>query len=231
MSRHPHPHNDLPPAWRDLLDAGALAHLARATAASERELAAGKNIFPPRAAWFASFHHVPPEKVRAVILGQDPYPTAGNAMGLSFSVPRGVSIPASLRNIYTGLKQDLDIAPVTHGDLRAWADQGVLLLNSTLTVEEGKSNGHAAFGWQQFTDAVIAAIGSSASARKTFLLWGAHAQKKETLVDASRHLVLKAPHPSPLSAHRGFYECRHFSQTNAFLREQGLAGIDWQLPG
>lgn len=221
---------DLPDKWRALLNEEACSHLDRATAAAEAEAATGKNILPARENWFAAFHHVAPDEVKAVILGQDPYPTAGNAMGLAFSVPRGIPIPASLRNIYIGLQKDLDIPPATHGDLRAWAARGVLLLNSVLTVEEGKSNGHAGFGWQPFTDAVIAAIATPASTRKAFLLWGAHAQKKETLIDAQHHLVLKAPHPSPLSARRGFFNCRHFSKANDFLRENRIAEIDWVLP-
>ncbi len=219
-----------PEQWLALLDASARSHLARASAAAEHEAASGKHILPARDNWFAAFHHVAPGQVRAVILGQDPYPTAGNAMGLAFSVPRGVAVPASLRNIYKGLANDLDIAPAAHGDLRAWADQGVLLLNSVLTVEEGRSNAHADFGWQQLTDAVIAAIGSATSGRKAFLLWGAHAQKKAPMIVAPHHLILTAAHPSPLSARRGFFDCRHFSKTNAFLQSHDLPLIDWQLP-
>ncbi len=221
---------DFPAHWLALLDAPARQHLARATAAAEREAASGKRILPARESWFAAFHYVAPDNVRAVILGQDPYPTVGNAMGLAFSVPRGVAVPASLRNIYKGLANDLGIAPAAHGDLRAWTDQGVLLLNSVLTVEEGHSNGHAEFGWQQVTDAVITAIGSAASARKVFLLWGAHAQKKSPMIAAPHHLVLTAPHPSPLSARRGFFDCKHFSKTNAFLKDHHLPLIDWKLP-
>ena len=222
--------SNLPAHWLALLDTNACEHLARATAMVEREAASGKSILPARANWFAAFHHIAPENVRVVILGQDPYPSAGNAMGLAFSVPRGVAVPASLRNIYKGLNNDLGIAPAVHGDLRAWADRGVLLLNSVLTVEEGMSNAHADFGWQQVTDAVVAAIGSSASTRRVFLLWGAHAQKKGPMIDAQRHLVLTAPHPSPLSARRGFFDCRHFSKANTFLEEHRLPAIDWALP-
>ena len=222
--------NSFPANWLALLDADARAHLARATAAAERGMAAGTHVLPARANWFAAFHCVAPEKVRAVILGQDPYPTAGNAMGLAFSVPRGVAVPASLRNIYKGLEKDLGIAPAAHGDLRAWAEQGVLLLNCVLTVEEGRSNAHAEFGWQQVTDAVIAAIGNTATPRKAFLLWGAHAQKKLPMIAAQHHRVLTAPHPSPLSARRGFFDCRHFSQANSFIREHGLPTIEWKLP-
>jgi uracil-DNA glycosylase len=223
--------SDIFPAnWLALLSAAAHADLERAIAAAESEIAAGRRVFPERANWFAAFHHTKPQDVRVVILGQDPYPTVGNAMGLSFSVPRGVRVPASLRNIYKGLNQDLGIAPVCHGDLRSWASQGVLLLNTTLTVEEGKPNAHAGFGWAELTDAVIAALGSSTASARVFLLWGAHAQKKAALIYARHHLVLEAPHPSPLSARRGFFDCRHFSRSNAFLAERGLVEVDWALP-
>ena len=222
--------DQLPESWLALLAPDARRRLADAIAAATRRAETGKAVFPAREKWFAAFHFVAPEAVRVVVLGQDPYPTAGNAMGLSFSVPRGVAVPASLRNIYIGLKTDLGIVPAPHGDLRAWAAQGVLLLNSVLTVEEGAPNSHAELGWREVTDAVIAAIGSAACTPKAFLLWGAHAQKKSPLIATSQHLVLAAPHPSPLSARRGFFECRHFSKANAFLAGQGLPTIDWNLP-
>ncbi len=187
-------------------------------------------IFPPREHWFAAFERIDPHAVRAVILGQDPYPTPGNAMGLAFSVPRGVKVPASLRNIYKALQIDLGITPPLHGDLSAWAEQGVLLLNTALTVEEGKPGSHANFGWGEFTDGVIEALGNADAAPKVFMLWGAHAQKKSPLIDTTRHAVLEAVHPSPLSAHRGFFECRHFSQANEFLRGTGVAEVNWRLP-
>ena len=221
--------NNLPDQWLALLDKEAHAKLAEATVLAEHASAEGKRIFPDRKNWFAAFEHVDPENVRAIILGQDPYPTVGNAMGLAFSVPRGVAIPASLRNVYRGLSNDLAIAPAAHGDLSGWAAQGVLLLNTVLTVEEGKPNAHAELGWRDVTDAVICAIGSSKSAPKAFLLWGAQAQKKASFIDA-KHLVLTAPHPSPLSARRGFFDCRHFSQTNAFLEKHGFSPIDWAIP-
>ena len=219
-----------PAGWLALLGPVAREHLADATSAAAQHAASGKAVFPARENWFAAFHLVAPEAVKVIILGQDPYPTAGNAMGLSFSVPRGVPVPASLRNIYIGLKNDLGIAPARHGDLRAWASQGVLLLNSVLTVEAGAPNSHHELGWREVTDAVIAAIGVVASKPKAFLLWGAHAQKKSPLIATSQHLVLTAPHPSPLSARRGFFDCRHFSKANAFLAERGLSTIDWNLP-
>ncbi len=222
--------NQFPANWLALLGFDARTHLANATSAATQQAASGKSVYPTRENWFAALHFVPPEAVKVIVLGQDPYPTAGNAMGLSFSVPRGVTVPASLRNIYVGLRNDLGIAPAPHGDLRPWASQGVLLLNSVLTVEEGAPNSHAGLGWREVTDAVIAAMGKAASPPKVFLLWGAHAQKKSPLIAAEKHLVLTAPHPSPLSARRGFFECRHFSKANAFLAGHGLARIDWQLP-
>ena len=219
-----------PSSWMAVLGPAAHKQLADATLAAEQRAASGKAVFPARESWFAAFHFVAPEAVKVVVLGQDPYPTAGNAMGLSFSVPRGVAVPASLRNIYIGLKNDLGIAPAPHGDLGSWAAQGVLLLNSVLTVEEGAPNSHAELGWREVTDAVIAAMGTVASPPKAFLLWGAHAQKKSPLIAAEKHLILTAPHPSPLSARRGFFECSHFSKANVFLAGPGLPTINWQLP-
>lgn len=219
-----------PTHWLATLPPTAHEHLTRAVSAAEAELPLGKSVFPARAQWFAAFAQLPPSKVRVVILGQDPYPTRGNAMGLAFSVPRGMPIPASLRNIYKTLALDLAIPPVVHGDLSAWSAQGVLLLNSVLTVEEGKPNAHANFGWSGFSDAVIAMLGGTDQPPKVFMLWGAFAQKKTPLIDAARHLTLTAPHPSPLSAHRGFFECQHFSKANAFLEKQHLEPIDWRLP-
>ena len=139
-------------------------------------------------------------------------------------------VPASLKNIYKGLQNDLGIKPLAHGDLSAWAAEGVLLLNTVLTVEEGKPNAHADFGWRQMTDAVITAIGASSETPKAFLLWGAQAQQKAPMIDAKQHLILTAPHPSPLSARRGFFDCKHFSKANAFLTKNSQAAIDWQLP-
>ncbi|MEQ1517322.1 MAG: uracil-DNA glycosylase [Usitatibacteraceae bacterium] len=220
----------LPANWLALLTPDAKAHLHNATTAAEQALAAGKHVFPPRASWFAAFEHIAPEQVRAVILGQDPYPTLGNAMGLAFSVPRGVKPPASLKNIYKALQIDLGIAPAVHGDLSAWAARGVLLLNAVLTVEEGKPNSHAALGWGELTDALIASVGEATQAPKAFLLWGNYAQKKTPLIDGGKHLILTAPHPSPLSARRGFFDCRPFSQTNAFLTARGISNVDWRLP-
>jgi uracil-DNA glycosylase len=210
-----------------LLDHDAARALTHAITTADAAIQSGRAVFPARAQWFAALAHTPPAAVRVVILGQDPYPTRGNAMGLAFSVPRGMAIPASLRNIYKAMQLDLGIQPALHGDLSAWAARGVLLLNTTLTVEEGQPNAHADIGWSAVTDAVISAMGAADQQPKVFLLWGAHAQKKAPLINAARHLVLPAPHPSPLSAHRGFFACKHFSQANAFLEARGLAPIDW----
>lgn len=184
-------------------------------------------VYPPEGEVYTAFRLTPPEKVRAVILGQDPYHQPGQAQGLAFSVRRGVKIPPSLRNIYQERESDLDIPPTAHGDLTHWAEQGVLLLNTVLTVEEGKANAHAKFGWQWFTDGVVNSL-SSLEQPVAFLLWGAQAWKKEPLT-ASHHprLVVKSAHPSPLSAYRGFYGSRPFSQVNQFLQVQGEGALDW----
>lgn len=196
------------------------------------ERAAGKLIYPPAGQWFAALDATLPQDVRVVILGQDPYHGPGQAHGLCFSVQPDVPVPPSLRNIYKELHSDLGILPARHGHLIAWAGQGVLLLNTVLTVEAGEPASHQGRGWEAFTDAVIAAVNASA-APTVFLLWGSHAQKKAAGVAAidqgGPHLVLRAAHPSPLSAHRGFLGCRHFSQANAFLAEQGRGTIDWKL--
>lgn len=192
------------------------------------EKAAGKRIFPRSGDWFRALDLTPPEDVRVVILGQDPYHGEGQAHGLCFSVRPGVRVPPSLKNIYKELHSDLGIAPADHGFLEHWAKQGVLLLNNCLTVEEGAAASHQGRGWERFTDAVVAHVNAS-SMPTVFMLWGSHAQRKAAGVDP-RHLVLKAVHPSPLSAHRGFLGCRHFSKANAFLESTGRGAIDWTLP-
>ncbi len=193
------------------------------------EKAAGKQIFPKGAEYFRALDLTPLDEVRVVILGQDPYHGAGQAHGLCFSVRPGVRIPPSLVNIYKELQSDLGIAPARHGFLEHWAQQGVLLLNSVLTVEEARAASHQGQGWERFTDAVIRAVNEDCE-HVVFMLWGSYAQKKAAFVDGSRHLVLKAPHPSPLSAHNGFFGCRHFSQANDYLLSKGRNAIDWQLP-
>jgi uracil-DNA glycosylase len=195
----------------------------------QAEKAAGKQIFPKGAEYFRALDLTPLDEVRVVILGQDPYHGAGQAHGLCFSVRPGVRIPPSLVNIYKELQSDLGIPPARHGFLEHWAQQGVLLLNSVLTVEEARAASHQGQGWERFTDAVIRAVNEDCE-DVVFMLWGSYAQKKAAFVDGSRHLVLKAPHPSPLSAHNGFFGCRHFSRANEYLLSKGRNAIDWQLP-
>lgn len=186
-------------------------------------------VYPPNAQIFRALNDTPLDQVKAVILGQDPYHGAGQANGLSFSVNKGIALPPSLRNIYHELRTDLGIQPPAHGDLSQWAAQGVLLLNSVLTVEQGKPTSHQKQGWEQFTDAVIDVINEQRQS-VVFILWGAYAQRKGQRIDDSKHLVLKAAHPSPLSANRGgFFGCKVFSKTNHYLQSQGIAPIDWQL--
>lgn len=194
---------------------------------SEKE--AGKRIFPKRGDYFRALDLTPLDQVKVVILGQDPYHGLGQAHGLCFSVQPGVRIPPSLVNIYKELQSDLGIPPASHGFLEHWARQGVLLLNSVLTVEEARAASHQGRGWERFTDAVIRAVNDQCDG-VVFLLWGSYAQKKAAFVDRDRHLVLRAPHPSPLSAHNGFFGSRHFSQANAFLVSRGKQPIDWKLP-
>jgi uracil-DNA glycosylase len=190
---------------------------------------AGKRIFPAGANWFRALDLTPLDKVKVVILGQDPYHGPGQAHGLCFSVPEGVRAPPSLVNIYKELESDLGIRRPPHGFLEHWAKQGVLLLNSVLTVEMGMAASHRDRGWERFTDAVVQLVNDKQQP-VVFMLWGSYAQKKASFVDTTRHLVLKAPHPSPLSAHSGFLGCRHFSKANAFLESRGLDPIDWALP-
>ncbi len=223
----------LPESWRGalgpVLQSPALRALERALAA---EAAAGTVIYPPRPLRFAAFARAPLPRVRAVILGQDPYHGPGQAHGLAFSVPPGVRVPPSLRNIYREIAADLGLAPPAHGNLESWADQGVLLLNTALTVEAGRAGSHHQRGWEALTDAAVAAVAAQ-DAPVVFLLWGAHAQRTAARMPGlaqGPHLALRAPHPSPLSAHTGFFGCRHFSQTNAFLQANGRGTIDWSVP-
>jgi uracil-DNA glycosylase len=189
----------------------------------------GKRIFPKGSEYFRALDLTPLADVKVVILGQDPYHGLGQAHGLCFSVRPGVRIPPSLVNIYKEMQSDLGVPPARHGFLEHWARQGVLLLNSVLTVEEAQAASHQGKGWERFTDAVIRKVNDECDA-VVFMLWGSYAQRKAAFVDTARHLVLKAPHPSPLSAHNGFFGCGHFSKANAFLRTRGRAPIDWQLP-
>ena len=202
----------------------------RETAAFLRaEKAAGKCIHPRGDRMFAALDATPFEQVKVVILGQDPYHGPGQAHGLSFSVPPGVPIPPSLQNIHKELQRDLGLPIPGHGCLQAWADRGVLLLNAVLSVEEGRPGSHANRGWEVFTDACIEAL-SREREGVVFLLWGSYARRKGEIIDRRRHAVLQAPHPSPLSAHRGFIGCGHFSAANRWLASRGHPPVDWRLP-
>ena len=186
-------------------------------------------IYPPADDIFNAFHFTPLSKVKVLLLGQDPYHNVNQAHGLSFSVlPSQKDIPPSLQNIYQELHDDLGCASPNNGYLKKWADQGVLLLNTVLTVRAHQANSHQGKGWEKFTDAVIRAVNEQ-DRPVVYLLWGRPAQSKMPMLTNPKHLVLKAPHPSPLSAYRGFFGCRHFSQTNAFLEEHGIEPIDWQI--
>lgn len=195
----------------------------------KKEIKKGKTIYPKPNEYFAAFQHTPFKKVKVVILGQDPYHGPGQAHGLCFSVKPGVPPPPSLVNIYKELKADLNVPPAKHGYLVSWADQGVFLLNSVLTVEAEKAGSHRGKGWEIFTDKVVSILNENHSPI-VFMLWGSYAQAKGEFIDRDKHLVLEAPHPSPLSAHRGFLGCKHFSKANKFLISSGLAPIDWELP-
>ena len=186
----------------------------------------GKVVYPPGAQIFNAFEHTPFDQVKVVILGQDPYHGPGQAHGLCFSVPEGVPPPPSLINIFKEISRDFGTPVSRNGNLEHWADQGVLLLNATLTVVQGQAGAHQGKGWERFTDAVIDRLNRQRDGL-VFMLWGSYAQKKGALIDRQRHLVLTAPHPSPLSAHRGFIGCGHFSRANNWLQEHGQAPIDW----
>ncbi|MGB0132221.1 uracil-DNA glycosylase [Dokdonella sp.] len=217
----------LEPSWKQRVGAAledprmqALASFLRA------EKAAGKTIYPRGSQIFAALDSTPFEAVKVVILGQDPYHGPGQAHGLSFSVPEGVAVPPSLQNMYKEIARDLSLPRPQGGCLSSWAEQGVLLLNAVLTVEHGKAGSHQGKGWEEFTDACIGALAEEREG-VVFLLWGSYAQAKGRLIDSRRHLVLKAPHPSPLSAHRGFFGCGHFSLANRYLKQNGQTAIEW----
>lgn len=192
------------------------------------EKSAGKIIYPPGPLIFNAFNKTPFSKVKVVLLGQDPYHGKGQAMGLSFSVPNGIPKPPSLVNIFKELENDLGIPPAISGDLEKWAKQGVLLLNASLTVRQNEAASHSKIGWLQFTDSVISKI-SELKEGVVFLLWGRFAQDKQSLIDETKHHVLKAAHPSPFSADKGFFGCRHFSKTNELLAIHGKEPVDWKL--
>ncbi|MGC5902669.1 uracil-DNA glycosylase [Providencia stuartii] len=216
------------PTWHDVIGSEKTqAYFKDTLAYVANERQKGKIIYPPQQDVFNAFRYTELADVKVVILGQDPYHGPGQAHGLSFSVIPGIKPPPSLVNMYKELENDIPgFKRPNHGYLLSWAQQGVLLLNTVLTVEQGNAHSHAHLGWETFTDKVIAAINEHREG-VVFLLWGSHAQKKGRIIDTKRHHVLKAPHPSPLSAHRGFLGCGHFSQTNQLLQQQGLEAIDW----
>lgn len=220
----------LPASWKErLLPELTSVSMQALRAYLRARMQAGHEIYPPAKLMFAALDHTPFDAVKVVILGQDPYHGPGQAQGLCFSVPPGIAVPPSLLNIYAELKRDLGIEAPNHGCLLPWADQGVLLLNAVLSVERGNAGSHQGKGWEAFTDRIIELLSEQRDGL-VFLLWGSYAQAKGKIVDARRHLVLRAPHPSPLSAYRGFIGCGHFSRTNAWLKGRGLAPIDWRLP-
>lgn len=221
---------NLHPSWLSVLqpqfDAQYMVDL-RKFLVSEREQ--GKRIFPKGSDWFHALDVTPLDQVRVVILGQDPYHGEGQAHGLCFSVKPGVQPPPSLVNIYKELQSDLGYAPARHGHLEHWARQGVLMLNAVLTVEANRAASHQGKGWEKFTDEIIRQV-NTLERPVVFILWGSYAQKKAAFVDSTRHHIIKSAHPSPLSAHNGFFGSRPFSRTNAFLKEHGQPEIDWRLP-
>ncbi|HEX7814854.1 uracil-DNA glycosylase [Dyella sp.] len=221
----------LEPSWKarigDYLERPEMQAL---SAFLRKEKQAGKVIYPPGPEIFAAFDHTPFDAVRVVILGQDPYHGPNQAHGLCFSVRPGVQVPPSLVNIFKEIQRDLGLASPDHGCLTPWADRGVLLLNAVLTVERGRAASHQGKGWEGFTDAAIDALNRGEREGIVFMLWGSYAQRKGQLIDTRRHHVLKSVHPSPLSAHRGFLGCGHFSAANAYLEQHGHKPIDWSLP-
>jgi uracil-DNA glycosylase len=218
------------PSWQHYLDGEfEQPYMLNLKQFLQEQKAQHKVIYPHSTHWFHALEATPLDQVKVVILGQDPYHQPDQAHGLCFSVRPGIKTPPSLVNIYKELNSDLGIAPVKHGYLESWAQQGVLLLNSVLTVEQSQAASHQKKGWEQFTDRVIQVVNEHCE-NVVFLLWGSYAQKKGAVIDTQRHLVLKAPHPSPLAAHRGFFGSRPFSQANGYLQQQGKAPVNWQLP-
>ena len=217
------------PEWREVLqEEFKTPYMQELRAFIKSELRAGKAIFPHGQNIFNAFNMTPLSKIKVVILGQDPYHGLGQAHGLCFSVRRGIPAPPSLINIFKELKNDLGLPISKHGELSDWAEQGVFLLNTVLTVEKAKAASHRGKGWEIFTDKVIQILGTR-QVPIVFLLWGSFAQKKEAMIKTPPHVVLKAPHPSPLSAHAGFLGCKHFSKVNAYLRQWGKKEINWEL--
>lgn len=221
---------DNAPSWQPALkDEFSAPYMQELKQFLQAEKANHKVIYPHSSNWFHALETTPLNQVKVVILGQDPYHQPGQAHGLCFSVKPGVKTPPSLVNIYKELDNDLGIKPVNHGYLESWAKQGVLLLNAVLTVEESNANAHQGKGWEQFTDKIISIVNEQCN-HVVFMLWGSYAQKKGSAIDPQKHLILNAPHPSPLSAYRGFLGCQHFSKANAYLQQHGTSAINWQLP-
>ena len=218
------------PSWKNVLkDEFSKIYFQQIVTFLKTEKSLGKIIYPPGPLIFNAFNQTPFDKVKVVILGQDPYHGPGQAHGLSFSVQNGIKPPPSLVNIFKELHNDVGIdMPISYGNLTSWATQGVLLLNAALTVRAGEPFSHAKYGWADFTDTVIKKI-SDEKKNVVFLLWGKFAQEKQSLIDETKHYVLKAAHPSPFSADKGFFGCRHFSKTNQLLMQNGLEPIDWKL--
>lgn len=216
------------PSWQDALaNEFASPYFDELIAILKNNVANHKVIYPPGQLIFNAYNKLNPEQIKVVILGQDPYHNPGEAMGLSFSVPKSVKIPPSLKNIYKEINADIGCSLPTHGDLTAWADQGVFLLNAILTVEKNMAGSHRNIGWQQFTDATIQYL-SDTKHHIVFMLWGNFAKNKKSLIDSTKHLVLEAAHPSPLAGN-AFQGCKHFSRANAYLHSVGKTAIDWQI--
>jgi uracil-DNA glycosylase len=219
--------NRLDKNWREMIGGEFDQHMARIEQFLRQEKASEHKIYPDDARIFNALNSTAFENIKVVIIGQDPYHGEGQAHGLSFSVPKDIPIPPSLKNVYKEIKAEYGIDMPEHGDLTHWAEQGVLLLNATLTVRRGSPGSHQGNGWEEFTDAIIRAINQKREP-VVFLLWGSYAQKKGALIDRKKHRVLEAPHPSPLSAHRGFIGCGHFKRANVYLKKHGLTPIEWQ---
>jgi len=215
------------PSWKALLQGEFEQDYFARLVAFVKQAYATQTVYPPAKYIFNAFDLCPFDKVKVVILGQDPYHEPGQAHGLSFSVPEGIPFPPSLQNIFKEIESDMGYAPLRNGNLERWAKQGVLLLNATLSVQAHQAGSHQNKGWETFTDAVIAQL-SKEREHLVFLLWGSYAQRKGAVIDASKHLVLKSVHPSPLSAYRGFFGNHHFSQANTYLAQHGLSPIDWK---
>lgn len=215
------------PSWKALLQGEFEQDYFARLVDFVKQAYATQRVYPPAKYIFNAFDLCPFDKVKVVILGQDPYHEPGQAHGLSFSVPEGIPFPPSLQNIFKEIESDMGYAPLRNGNLERWAKQGVLLLNATLSVQAHQAGSHQNKGWETFTDAVIAQL-SKEREHLVFLLWGSYAQRKGAVIDASKHLVLKSVHPSPLSAYRGFFGNHHFSQANAYLAQHGLSPIDWK---